>query len=67
VYLGQEKETRENVAIKVVKLRGVKQESIRNEIEIMKRVQHENIIACLDLFETEDNLYLVMELCVQFP
>lgn len=62
VYLGIEKETRANVAIKVVKVRGGKQDSIRNEINVMKRVQHENIIACLDLFETEENLYLVMEL-----
>lgn len=63
VYLGIDKATNAQVAIKVVKIRGgAKPEATRNEIEILLTVQHENVIACLDVFETDDKLYLVMEL-----
>lgn len=65
VYLGIDLETEEKVAIKVVKLRGCsKPESIRNEIDILLQVQHENVISCLDLFETDACMYIVMELYV---
>jgi serine/threonine protein kinase len=65
VYLGIERETDRNVAIKVVKKLGnTKPDMLKNEIEILLKVHHENIISCLDLFETEDKLFIVMELYV---
>ncbi len=35
---------------------------LRTEVEILKRVHHPNIVGLKDLFETDNNLYLVMEL-----
>lgn len=65
MYLGVDRETQERVAIKVVKKLGNnKPDMLKNEIEILLKVHHENIISCLDLFETEDKLYIVMELYV---
>jgi len=36
----------------------------RQEIEIMKRVDHPNIIKLVETFEDSDHIFLVMELCV---
>lgn len=33
----------------------------RREIEVLKMCQHTNIIKLIDLFETEDTYYVVME------
>lgn len=38
-------------------------DSMRSEIGIMRTVDHPNIIKLHDVFETENDLYLVMELC----
>ena len=35
---------------------------IENEVSILRRVKHVNIIALIEEFETNDELYLVMEL-----
>ena len=39
---------------------------VENEIEIMKRCKHENIIKLIEEFETPTELYLVMELVKVF-
>lgn len=64
VKLGICKENGESVAIKIVDKSCVKKkpEMLTNEIEILKRVDHPNIIKLKDLFETPTTLYLVMEL-----
>jgi len=38
-------------------------ESFRNEISIMKKMHHPNIINFYDVFEDVEGLYIVMELC----
>jgi len=38
-------------------------DSMRSEINIMRNVDHPNIIKLMDVFETENDLFLVMELC----
>ena len=35
---------------------------IENEVSILRRVKHINIISLLEEFDTNDELYLVMEL-----
>jgi serine/threonine protein kinase len=35
---------------------------IQSEIDILKRVQHDNIIQLHELFETETKIFLVMQL-----
>lgn len=34
---------------------------IENEVAILRRVDHPNIILLVEEFDTKDNLYLVME------
>ena len=34
---------------------------IESEVSIMRKVQHANIILLMEEFDTEDELYLVME------
>ena len=38
-------------------------EQLRAEIEVMKKMDHPNIIKLYEVFESTDNLYLVMECC----
>ena len=35
----------------------------RDEIEIMMRVQHPNVIRLWDFYETDEGMFLVMDLC----
>lgn len=37
--------------------------SIQSEIEIMKRVEHSNIVKLLDVYQTNNNMYIVTEFC----
>ena len=39
-----------------------KEQMIENEVSILRRVKHVNIIALIEEFETSEELYLVMEL-----
>lgn len=39
-------------------------DELRTEIEVMKRMNHVNIIKMYDVFETQSELFIVMELCV---
>ncbi|KAI9203216.1 CAMK/CAMK1 protein kinase [Polychytrium aggregatum] len=61
-------QTGERFAVKVIskKLMAGRESMILNEIEILKRVSlgHPNIVTLHDYFETPNNLYLVMDLCL---
>ncbi len=37
--------------------------NIQSEIEIMKKVEHDNIVRFLDVFQTCNNMYIISELC----
>jgi serine/threonine protein kinase len=37
--------------------------NIQSEIEIMKKVSHENIVQMHDIYQTSNNMYIVTELC----
>jgi len=65
VYLATHKETKVKYAVKVIdkKLISIAQfERIHGEIEILRNIQHPNIINMVDHFENTNKLYLVMEL-----
>jgi len=54
----------EKYAVKIVE-KSVIQEDIKllkREIDIMKQVEHENILKLIEIYEDEDNVYIVMEL-----
>ena len=65
VYKGVNQLTKAVVAIKMIsrKQKGVKDEAIRKEIELLKKFKHPNIIQLLDTQKTDNNYYLVMEFC----
>eukprot|EP01124_Arcella_intermedia_P015955 TRINITY_DN224_c0_g1_i3.p1 TRINITY_DN224_c0_g1~~TRINITY_DN224_c0_g1_i3.p1 ORF type:complete len:340 (+),score=91.13 TRINITY_DN224_c0_g1_i3:37-1056(+) len=64
VHLAVSKETRHRVAIKVIQKLGAKNkpEMLKNEVQILKKMEHPYIIKLYDIFETDTTLYLVMEL-----
>ncbi|XP_018901416.2 LOW QUALITY PROTEIN: uncharacterized protein Nuak [Bemisia tabaci] len=65
VQLGINKETGQEVAIKIIKKCKIKTEAdlirIRREIQIMSSVRHPNIIHIYEVFENQDKMVLVME------
>jgi calcium/calmodulin-dependent protein kinase I len=60
------KSTGEKVAVKIIDKTQATAESderrLKTEVEILKKVKHPNIVCLKDLYETPQNLYLVMEL-----
>merc|ERR1712000_198313 len=65
VHLATDKKTGEEVAVKVICKKDLGEDFQKNldrEIEILTRIQHKNIIALKDLFETKHEMYIVMEL-----
>lgn len=64
VNLGIDRATGQRVAVKIVKKSAVshKPEMLKNEVDILLALDHPYIIKLLDLFDTPDFLYLVMEL-----
>ena len=65
VYKGRRKHTGQIVALKFIVKHGKTEKDIRNlrqEIEILRHLRHENIIQMLDTFETKSKFVVVMEL-----
>jgi len=65
VYLGVNKTTGGKFAVKVINKKDLGKDYEKNlkmEVDILKKVNHPNIIALKELFDTPDKLYLVMEL-----
>jgi len=56
------KGTNKMVAIKCIRRKYVRSHLLQREIEIMKKVNHPNILALLDVFEDNEFIYLVLEL-----
>eukprot|EP00123_Amoebidium_parasiticum_P016944 comp23652_c1_seq1/m.40385 comp23652_c1_seq1/g.40385 ORF comp23652_c1_seq1/g.40385 comp23652_c1_seq1/m.40385 type:complete len:909 (-) comp23652_c1_seq1:101-2827(-) len=66
VYRAIHRQTRQQVAVKVIgkkHLDPVEKEGMLAEIAILKLVNHPNVIDLLEIYDTPDTLYLVMELC----
>ncbi len=67
VKLGKEKGTGARVAVKIIEKKNVAQEYRKNlatETEILRKVHHPSIIHLIEMFETDEFLFLVMELVV---
>lgn len=65
VRKGKHRSSGDRVAIKIISKRKMSQEdklALQNEIDIMKQVDHPNIVKLYDTFEDEKYLYIVMEL-----
>jgi serine/threonine protein kinase len=62
VRKGVHRHSGEQVAIKAIQKTRTDSSTIRREIEILRRVgTHKNIVNLLDVFETENEWFLVME------
>ncbi|KAL7857647.1 hypothetical protein AOLI_G00177490 [Acnodon oligacanthus] len=64
VVLARERATGKMYAVKCIPkkaLRG-KESSIENEIAVLRKIKHENIVALEDIYESPDHLYLIMQL-----
>ncbi|XP_049327613.1 calcium/calmodulin-dependent protein kinase type 1 isoform X3 [Astyanax mexicanus] len=64
VVLAEEKRTRRLVAIKCIPKKALegKENSIENEIAVLHKIKHANIVSLEDIFENKSHLYLVMQL-----
>ncbi|CAL8338075.1 unnamed protein product [Merluccius merluccius] len=64
VVLAEEKRTQLLVAIKCIPKKALegKENNIENEIAVLHRIQHTNIVSLEDIFESNSHLYLVMQL-----
>ena len=64
VKLAIEKENGNKYAVKIIDKKAMshKTEMMMREVDILKKVKHNNIIGLHALYETPHNLYLVMEL-----
>lgn len=57
--------TQEKVAIKVISKKFLPSKDLKlleREIEIMKKLQHKNIVSLIDVFESSEEIYIIMEL-----
>eukprot|EP00457_Paulinella_chromatophora_P000884 gb/GEZN01000885.1/.p1 GENE.gb/GEZN01000885.1/~~gb/GEZN01000885.1/.p1 ORF type:complete len:991 (-),score=146.32 gb/GEZN01000885.1/:475-3447(-) len=64
VKLAIKKSTNEEVAVKIIgKNQGsIDDEVFREEIRLLRRIHHPNIICMLDVYESSEHMYLVVEL-----
>ncbi|KAI4883595.1 hypothetical protein NFI96_020711 [Prochilodus magdalenae] len=61
VYMVKEKNTGKRFALKCV-VKKNRNTSLENEIAVLKRIKHENIVALEDFYESQTHYYLVMQL-----
>ncbi|XP_056093895.1 calcium/calmodulin-dependent protein kinase IGa [Rhinichthys klamathensis goyatoka] len=62
VYLVRERKTGNFYALKCVKKKQLHHSNLENEIKVLKRIKHDNVVALEDFYETRTHYYLVMEL-----
>ncbi|KAE9031967.1 hypothetical protein PR003_g4523 [Phytophthora rubi] len=60
------KETGEQFAVKIIdKRQMIEVRFLKRELEIMYGMRHDGVVRLMELFETNESLFLVMELCGQ--
>ncbi|XP_078497403.1 calcium/calmodulin-dependent protein kinase type 1G-like [Lissotriton helveticus] len=63
VYLVKERTTGQLFALKCIKKsHNMRDTSLENEIAVLKKVKHENIVSLEDIYESSSHYYLVMQL-----
>ena len=72
VKLGIHKKTGEKVAIKIIDKKkfalnpSLRKDQLLDEVRVMKSLIHPNILEIKDIFESDDYMYLVLELYAFF-
>lgn len=62
-YTGVHNETNEQVCIKVIKKTSCNINFVRNEISILRQIDHPYIVKFIDGMETQTHFYIIQELC----
>ncbi|KAJ8372806.1 hypothetical protein AAFF_G00276610 [Aldrovandia affinis] len=62
VYLVKERSTGKPFALKCVKKKQKRDTIMKNEIAVLRRIKHENVVGLEDIYESRTHYYLVMEL-----
>ncbi|XP_017542341.1 calcium/calmodulin-dependent protein kinase IGa [Pygocentrus nattereri] len=62
VFLVRERKTGNFYALKCVKKKQLDHSNLENEITVLRRIKHKNVVGLEDFYETRTHYYLVMEL-----
>ncbi|XP_069567087.1 calcium/calmodulin-dependent protein kinase IGb [Brachyistius frenatus] len=62
VYMVKEKKTGKMFAMKCVKKKQKQDLNLENEIAVLRRIQHDNVVGMEDFYESQTHYYLVMQL-----
>uniref|UniRef100_A0A8C8SXA4 non-specific serine/threonine protein kinase n=1 Tax=Pelusios castaneus TaxID=367368 RepID=A0A8C8SXA4_9SAUR len=64
VFLAQERGSQRLVALKCIPKKALqgKEVAVENEIAVLRKIKHDNIVALEDVYETPTHLYLAMQL-----
>uniref|UniRef100_A0A8D3CCS8 Calcium/calmodulin-dependent protein kinase IGb n=1 Tax=Scophthalmus maximus TaxID=52904 RepID=A0A8D3CCS8_SCOMX len=62
VYMVKEKKTGKLFAMKCVKKKQKNDLNLENEITVLRRIQHDNVVRMEDFYESRTHYYLIMEL-----
>lgn len=67
VYKGKDVQKGKEVAVKVIELKTIQKMGIKElfweELNIIQRLRHPNIVVCLEYFRTPNNCYTIYEFC----
>ncbi|XP_031700744.1 calcium/calmodulin-dependent protein kinase IGb isoform X2 [Anarrhichthys ocellatus] len=62
VYMVKEKKTEKLFAMKCVKKKQKTDPNLENEITVLRRIKHDNVVGMEDLYESQTHYYLIMQL-----
>ncbi|XP_078105449.1 calcium/calmodulin-dependent protein kinase IGa [Sander vitreus] len=62
VFMVREKKTGQLYAMKCLRKKHLAHSNLENEINVLRRIQHENVVGLEDFYESRTHYYLVMQL-----
>ncbi|XP_058488171.1 calcium/calmodulin-dependent protein kinase type 1D-like [Solea solea] len=62
VFMVREKKTGKLYALKCLKKKHLAHSNLENEVNVLRRIKHENVVGLEDFYETRTHYYLVMQL-----
>ncbi|XP_032369075.1 calcium/calmodulin-dependent protein kinase type 1D [Etheostoma spectabile] len=62
VFMVREKKTGQLYALKCLRKKHLAHSNLENEINVLRRIQHENVVGLEDFYESRTHYYLVMQL-----